>query len=79
MFRSRTRKIYREITGRKGRTVLASTAIFVGVLGVVILISVNDLVTTQMEEDLKEDELAMLNVYLALPGRARSGRAHRDV
>ncbi len=75
MFGSRTRKIFREISGRKGRTALASIAIFVGVLGVVILFSVYDLVTTQMEEDLKEDELAMLDVFVALPGPAEIDNA----
>ena len=37
MFRSRTRKILRDIWTRKGRTLLVSIAIFIGVLGVVTL------------------------------------------
>ena len=35
MLRSRWRKIFRDVWARKGRTAMASAAIFVGVLGVV--------------------------------------------
>lgn len=69
MFKSRGRKIFRDIWGRKGRTVLASLAIFMGVLGVVTLMSIGDLVTRQLREDKKEQEYRMLEVSLALPGK----------
>ena len=68
MFISRGRKIIRDILGRKGRTAMASISIFIGVLGVVVLMSIGDLVTRQLREDKKEYEYAMLEVSLALPG-----------
>jgi putative ABC transport system permease protein len=68
MFKSRGRKIFRDVWGRKGRTAMASVSIFIGVLGVVVLISIGDLVTSQLREDKKEQEYAMLQVSLALPG-----------
>ena len=68
MFKSRGRKIVRDIWGRKGRTAMASISIFIGVLGVVVLMSIGDLVTRQLREDKKEGEYAMLAVNLALPG-----------
>jgi putative ABC transport system permease protein len=68
MFRSRARKIFRDIWGRKGRTAMASIAIFIGVLGVVVLMSIGDLVTTQLRKDKKEQEYRMLDVDLVLPG-----------
>jgi putative ABC transport system permease protein len=68
MVKSRGRKIFRDVWGRKGRTALASVSIFIGVLGVVVLMSIGDLVTTQLTEDKKQQEYSMLQVSLALPG-----------
>jgi putative ABC transport system permease protein len=68
MFKSRGRKIFRDIWGRKARTAMASISIFIGVLGVVVLVSIGDLVTTQLRKDKKEQEYRMLEVSLALPG-----------
>ena len=68
MFRSRARKIFRDIWGRKGRTALAATSIFIGVLGVVMLISMGDLYISQLQEDIQEEELAMLDLPVTVPG-----------
>ncbi len=68
MFRTRGRKIIRDLWVRKGRTALAATSIFIGVVGVVILISVSDLLIRQLEQDLQEEELAMMQVFLTVPG-----------
>jgi putative ABC transport system permease protein len=68
MFRSRARKIFRDIWSRKGRTALASISIFIGVLGVVILVSMGDLLISQLKEDLKEGELGMQQVSITVPG-----------
>ncbi len=57
MLRSRWRKVFRDVWARKSRTAMASTAIFVGVLGVVTLSSMGDLLVSQLEGDLKEEEL----------------------
>jgi len=58
----------RDVWGRKGRTAMASIAIFIGVLGVVVLMSIGDLVTSQLRKDKKEQEYRMLDVDLVLPG-----------
>ncbi len=59
MYNSRARKVLRDVWARKGRTAMASIAIFVGVLGVVVLVSVGDLMVSQLKKDLVEDEMAM--------------------
>ena len=70
MFRSRWRKIFRDVWARKSRTILASTAIFVGVLGVVSLLSSGDLLVSQLKRDLKEDELPMQQAFVSAPSGA---------
>lgn len=67
MFRTRSRKILRDILSRKFRTVMVSTSIFVGVLGVVALTTTNDLLVSTLEDDLRQDELAMINVSVTAP------------
>ena len=57
MFRSRWRKIFRDVWARKTRTAMASAAIFIGVLGVVALTSMGDLLLSQLKGDIKEEEL----------------------
>ena len=70
MFRSRWRKIFRDVWARKSRTILASTAIFVGVLGVVTLWSSGDLLISQLSKDLNEDEMAMQQAFVSAPSGA---------
>jgi putative ABC transport system permease protein len=67
MFRSRTRKVLRDIWTRKGRTLLVSIAIFIGVLGVVTLISSGDLMIRQLKKDLQQDKLGMLRAFVTVP------------
>jgi len=64
MFRSRTRKILRDIWARKGRTTLVSMAIFIGVTGTIALFSMSDILISQLQEDIQEDKLAMITVYM---------------
>ena len=75
MFGSRWRKIYRDVTTRKTRTAMASAAIFVGVLGVVTLWSSGDLLTSQLEKDLKQEELPMQAVFVSAPSGAQLDNA----
>ncbi len=75
MFRSRWRKIFRDVWARKGRTAMASAAIFVGVLGVVTLTSMGDLLVSQLEGDLKEEELPMQAVFVSAPSYAQLDNA----
>jgi putative ABC transport system permease protein len=67
MFRSHTRKILRDVWSRKGRTLLVAIAIFIGVLGVVTLISAGDLMLRQLQKDLQQDKLAMLRAFVTVP------------
>jgi putative ABC transport system permease protein len=66
MNRSRTRKILRDIWTRKGRTFLVSIAIFIGVLGVVTLVSSGDLMIRQLRKDLQQDKLGMLRAFVTV-------------
>ncbi|WP_324393420.1 ABC transporter permease [Aggregatilinea sp.] len=66
----RLRKIGRDIAARKIRTVLVSASIFIGVLGVVILTTLGQLLTRQMQKDLRPDELAMFRIFLDAPTAA---------
>ena len=67
MFRSRTRKILRDIWARKGRTLLVTIAIFIGVVGVVTLISAGDLMLRQLHKDLQPDKLGMIRAFVTIP------------
>ncbi len=64
MIRTRTRKILRDIWARKGRTALVSIAIFIGVAGTIALFSMSDILVTQLRSDVKESELAMVQISL---------------
>lgn len=69
MFRTRGRKILRDIWSRKARTALVAVSIFIGVFGTVTLFTMGDLVVRQLEDDLKQDRLAMTRSYLGVvPG-----------
>lgn len=65
IIRTRVRKIFRDVLARKGRTALVSTAIFIGVIGTIALFSMSDILITQLETDIKQDELAMLQVSVS--------------
>lgn len=66
MFRTRIRKILGDVWARKGRTALVSIAIFIGVAGTIALFSLSDIIVGQLREDLKEDELSMINVFVTV-------------
>jgi putative ABC transport system permease protein len=66
MIKTRGRKILRDLWSRKARTLLASLSIFVGVLGVVILVTMGDLLIRQLNEDLKPQELAMQQLSITV-------------
>jgi ABC-type antimicrobial peptide transport system permease subunit len=57
---ARTHKIWGDVWARKGRTGLVSLAIFIGVAGTIALFSMGDILIRQIQEDVKEDELAMM-------------------
>ncbi len=65
MFKTRTRKIRGDVTARKGRTALVSIAIFIGVAGTIAFFSLSDIIVRQLREDIKEDELSMVDIFLS--------------
>lgn len=67
MIRTRFRKVLRDIWARKIRTLLVSTSIFIGVLGVVTLYSAGEILVTQLEKDLQQDRLAMIRINVTVP------------
>lgn len=75
MLRTRTRKIVRDITSRKTRTLLVASSVFVGVLGVVVLVTLGQLITRQLEKDLRASEIAMLRLYLEVEEGATTNTA----
>jgi len=67
MNRSTFRKILGDIWARKGRTALVSISIFIGVLGVVTLITAGDLLVRQLKADIQEQDLPMMQVFMTIP------------
>ena len=67
MLKTRGRKILRDIMARKGRTALVSISIMIGVFGAVALISANDLLLTQIRDDIEPDEIAMTRLFVTVP------------
>ena len=67
MNRSTFRKIWGDLWTRKGRTLLVSLSIFIGVAGVVTLITAGDLLVKQLQEDIQETELPMLQAFVIVP------------
>ncbi len=67
MIRTRTRKIIRDLTTRKARTALVATAIFVGVLGVVTLTSLQEIILDKLNHDFKQDRMPMFWASVELP------------
>ncbi|MBN1563944.1 MAG: ABC transporter permease [Anaerolineae bacterium] len=67
MNRSTFRKIWGDLWTRKGRTLLVSLSIFIGVVGVVTLITAGDLLVKQLQEDIQESELPMISMFVNVP------------
>jgi len=64
---TRTRKIKSDIQTRLGRTILAALSIAIGVFGVTLLVSANDILLTALDEGMPPEEIAMLKVFTTLP------------
>jgi len=62
---TRTRKIWSDITARKVRTLLVASSIFIGVFGVVTLISTGEILIGQLEKDIQQDRLAMVRMQVS--------------
>jgi ABC-type lipoprotein release transport system permease subunit len=62
------RKVLRDVWARRGRTLLVSLAIFIGVTGTIALFTVSDSLTRQLREDIQVEELPMVTVFTAPAG-----------
>lgn len=60
------RKIIRDIWARKSRSALVISSVFISVLGVIALLTMGDLITRQLEEDVKPEAIAMIDIEVAL-------------
>lgn len=63
----RFRKILRDILARKRRTFLISSAIFLGVAGTIALFTMGDILLDQLQEDVDNENIAMLNTFVNAP------------
>jgi putative ABC transport system permease protein len=68
MAQTRSRKIYRDIVARKGRTALVVISILIGVFGVTTMTSLTDLINRQLDHDLKSSAIAHAHVYVTSTG-----------
>jgi putative ABC transport system permease protein len=74
--KTRSLKIWRDITARKVRTLLTSLSIFIGVFGVVSLSSAGEILINQLEKDIQSDKLAMIQSSVSFnPATALSNEA----
>ncbi len=67
MLHTRTIKVWRDIMAQKPRTMLVVFSIFCGVLGVVSLTTMGQLISRQLERDLRPSEMAMLRMLVEAP------------
>lgn len=75
MIKTQNRKILRDIWARKSRTAMVAISIFIGVLGVITLSSVGELTIDKLENEIDQDELAMLWVYGSVPSNSNPDNA----
>ena len=67
MFKTRGRKIMRDVLSRKMRTLLVSMSIFVGVLGVVTIVGGGNIMLQAILDNMQEDEIAMQQLFVVNP------------
>ncbi|MCI0714469.1 MAG: ABC transporter permease [Chloroflexi bacterium] len=68
MLGTRVRKVMRDILSRKARTALVAASIFIGVVGVITIWSAGDILIQTLLEDIREEDLAMQQLFIANPG-----------
>ena len=68
MFKTRSKKVYREVLARKGRSVMVILSIMIGVFGVATMMSITDLLNRQLKEDIKSEQISHTKVYVVSGG-----------
>ncbi|NDJ78744.1 MAG: hypothetical protein GYB65_21040 [Chloroflexi bacterium] len=74
MFKTRSRKIIRDIMARKGRSILVILSIMIGVFGVTTMTSITDLVNRQLDKDIRSDQISHTKVNV-ISGETAISRA----
>jgi ABC-type antimicrobial peptide transport system permease subunit len=64
LLKTPARKILRDLYAYRGRTFLVITSVFIGVLSVVTFMTLGHILSHQLDQDIRANELAMLRVYL---------------
>lgn len=77
MFKIRSKKIFGDILARKGRSVMVILSIMIGVFGVATMMSITDLLRTQLKEDIKSEQIAHTQVYVISGGESLSAEENR--
>ncbi|NDJ75422.1 MAG: FtsX-like permease family protein [Chloroflexi bacterium] len=75
MFKTRSKKVFREILARRGRSLLVILSIMIGVFGVATMTSITDLLNRQLEEDIKDEQISHTKVYVNAGGEDVIGLA----
>jgi putative ABC transport system permease protein len=70
MFRTRSKKIFRDILARKGRSFMVIMSIMIGVFGAATMLSITDLLNRQLEEDIKSEQISHTKVYVISGGQS---------
>lgn len=64
MFKTRSKKIFRDMLARKGRSLMVILSITIGVFGVATMLSITDLLNRQLKEDIKNEQISHTKVYV---------------
>ncbi len=77
MFKIRTKKIVSDILARKGRSLMVVLSITIGVFGVATMLSITDLLRTQMKEDIRPEQISHTQAYVISSGASLSAAENR--
>lgn len=77
MFKIRTKKIINDIWARKGRSLMVILSITIGVFGVATMMSITDLLRSQMKEDIRREQISHTQAYVISGGASLSAEENR--
>ncbi|HEX3050176.1 MAG TPA: FtsX-like permease family protein [Aggregatilineaceae bacterium] len=70
MFKTRSKKVFRDILARKGRSFMVILSIMFGVFGVSTMTSITDLLNRQLKEDVKSEQISHTKAYVISGGES---------
>src|SRR5688500_6034556 len=77
MFKTRSKKIFRDVLARKWRSFMVILSIMIGVFGVATMMSITDLLNRQLDEDIKSEQISHTHVYVISGGEGISAEKNR--